>query len=59
MANEKSDWGEPGQPAEGGVVGDERRPPRPAQQPSIDGNSPEVPFGEQPPARRDVPRPAI
>jgi hypothetical protein len=60
MADEKSEWGEPGQPSEGGIVRDERRPPRPAGQPSIDRESPDIPQGEAPPPpRNELPRPAI
>ena len=60
MADEKSEWGEPGQPAEGGVVDEQRRPPRPARQPSIDRELPEVPQNDvPPPPRGELPRPAI
>jgi hypothetical protein len=31
MADEKSEWGEAGQPAEGGELKDDRRPPRPSR----------------------------
>jgi hypothetical protein len=31
MADEKSEWGEAGQPSEGGVLKDDRRPSRPSR----------------------------
>ena len=48
MADEKPEWGEAGQPSEGGVIRDERRPPRPAGPPSVERESPQPPRGEQP-----------
>ncbi len=36
MADEKSEWGEAGQPAEGGIVRDDRKPARPSTKPRRD-----------------------
>jgi hypothetical protein len=33
MADEKSEWGEAGQPAEGGVLRDDGKPARPSRKP--------------------------
>jgi hypothetical protein len=52
MADEKPEWGEAGQPSEGGVIRDERKPPRPAGAPSVERDGTKSPRAEKPETER-------